>query len=141
MLRQIFFGLTFVLLLISVLLVSCKNSKNKTITSDTTSKTVILTDSSRAELIRMLDTVVKSNSKKGDITIDARFISQGTKENGDSYITLKTKNDSLIVLNDPMPLKEGEIAKLKKEGNNITVTYNASDKKVKFIATEFEPIK
>lgn len=40
-----------------------------------------------------------------------------------------------------MPLKEDAIAKLKKDGNNVTLTYNSSDKKVKFLAADYEPEK
>jgi hypothetical protein len=36
---------------------------------------------------------------------------------------------------------EEEIAKFKKDGNNVTVTYRSSDKKVKFAAADFETVK
>jgi hypothetical protein len=122
-----------------VVLVSCKNSNNHAINIDTTAKSIRLTDSSRAGLTRILDTVVKSNSNPDDITIKARFVNQGKNKNGDSYITLMVNADSLIVLTNPMPFREGEIAKFIKVGNNITVTYSVSDKKVKLLAAHFEP--
>ncbi len=89
----------------------------------------------------MLDTVIASNASPDDTTISGRFINQGKRDNGESYITLKTENDSLVVLTDPMPFSEEEIAKFKKVGNNVTVTYRSSDKKVKFAAADFEQQK
>ncbi|HEX7457531.1 MAG TPA: hypothetical protein VF301_03765 [Ginsengibacter sp.] len=46
--------------------------------------------------------MVTSNSSPDDTTITGRFINQGKFENGDSYITVKTKNDSIMILIDPM---------------------------------------
>lgn len=122
-----------------MLLISCRNAKYHT--GDRVRIEGRLTDSSREKLIGMLDTVIASNASPDDTTISARFISQGKRENGDSYITLKTENDSLVVLIDPMPYSDEEIAKFKKDGNNITVTYSAPDKKVKFIAADYEQQK
>jgi len=122
-----------------MLLISCRNAKHQT--GDRVRIVGRLTDSSREKLIDMMDTVIASNASPDDTTISARFINQGIRENGESYITLKTENDSLVVLTDPMPFSEGEIAKFKKEGNNVTVTYRSSDRKVKFAAADFEQQK
>ena len=86
-----------------------------------------------------MDTLVTSNSSPDDTTITGRFINQGKFENGDSYITVKTKNDSIMILIDPMtPLEPTEIVRLKKDGDNITLTYRESHKTVKFLATDYE---
>lgn len=124
-----------------ILCSSCNNSKTQSETQDTTSATIKLTDSSRAKLINALDTLVTSNSRPDDITISAKFINQGKYDNGDSYITVKTKNDSLVTLINPMPLSESDIVLLKKDGDNITLTYSSSDKTVKFLAADYEPKK
>ena len=125
-----------------VALVSCKNPGHPTPKPDTTATTFLLTDSSKAALIKELDTIVASNSASDDITVDARFVDQGKDKNGNAYITLLLKGQKSITLNNPMPpFKPEEIAKLKKKGDNITVTYSNSDKKVKFLAADFEPDK
>ena len=122
-----------------MLLISCRNAKHHT--GDRVRIEGRLTDSSREKLIGMLDTVIASNASPDDTTISGRFVNQGKGENGDFYITIKTENDSLVVLTDPMPFSEEEIAKFKKNGNNVTVTYRTSDKKVKFAAADFETVK
>lgn len=121
-----------------VLTISCDSStKTQTKSIDTTTKTIVLTDTSEAKLLNELSDIAKSNSSPDDITISVRFIKQGKYNNGDYYIAVKT-NDSTLTLINPMPLKDNDIAKLKKDGNNITLTYNSSTKTVKFLAAEYE---
>jgi hypothetical protein len=126
-----------------ILLASCNNSSSQTDSVTPLARIAVkLDDSSRSKLLSALDSVVESNSAPDDITISGRFISQGKYENGDNYIIVSIKSDSSITLINPLgPLKDGEITKLKKEGNNITLTYSASDKKVKFLAAEYESEK
>ena len=129
-----------IILLGLILLASCKNTQNNTETNNTSNKTVVLTDSSRAKLKSALEDVITSNSSSDDITIDAKFVNQ-MYDNGNSYITVKTGDESSITLTNPMPLDETDISKLKKEGGNITLTYSASNKTVKFLAVNYEPEK
>jgi hypothetical protein len=128
---------TFILTISMILVASCNSSKTPTANTDTTSKTIVLTDSSRKELVNALDDIIKSNAKPDDVTISAKFVKQGNYDNGDSYITIKTKDSTLTLIN-PMPLKEEEITKLKRDGNNVTLTYSSSDKTVKFLAADYQ---
>ena len=123
----------------AILLISCNNIKSEAETKDATTKTFKLTDSSRAKLINALDSIAISNSDPDDITISGRFINQGKYDRGEYYLTIETEKDSSLILINPMPLKETEISKLKKVGDNITLTYSQSSKTVKFLVTNFDP--
>lgn len=119
-------------------LASC-NSKTQSQSPivDTTTHTIKLTDSSKAKLENALKDIIKSNTSPGDTTISGRYINQEKYNNGDFYITIKTK-DSTITLINLSSLKDDEITKLKKSGDNITLTYNQSNKTVKFLSTQNE---
>lgn len=131
-----------ILILGVFLLASCKNNQNGTATLDTNSKAVVvLTDSSKAKLADALEGIITSNSSPDDISINAKFIDQGRDSKRGSWLTIKTENDSIVTLINPMALNETDIAKLKKDGNNITLTYTASDKTVKFLMANYEPEK
>ncbi len=127
---------TYILLGV-ILLVSCNSGATKTTNVDTSTKIIKLTDSSRKVVLNTLEDIVKSNSAQGDTTISGRFVSQKKFGAGELYIFIQI-GDSTVQLINSAPLKDDEIAKLKKEGNNITVTYNAADKKIKFLSEEFE---
>lgn len=53
---------------------------------------------------------------------------------------IKTADSEMTLINLSL-LQNQEIARLKKSGTNITVTFNLSDKKVKFLSAEYEPEK
>ena len=129
------------LLLCLIPLVACNSKTQSPIPSiDTTTHTIKLTDSSKAKIENALYDIIKSNASPGDTTISGRYVNQGKNDSGDFYITIKT-NDSTITLINLSPLKDDDIGKLKKNGDNITVTYNQSDKRVKFLAADYEPKK
>ena len=46
-----------------------------------------------------------------------------------TILTVEMENDNLIGVTNPMPFEISEIAKLKKERNNITLTYSTLDEK------------
>jgi hypothetical protein len=125
-----------------IFLASCNSSEteNQNPTVDTTTHTIKLTDSSRAKLENALGDIIKSNASPGDTTISGRYVNQGKYNSGDFYITIKTKDSTMALINLSQ-LKDDDIAKLKKDGDNITVTYNQSDKTVKFLAADYEQEK
>ena len=131
---------TYLLFLCLFFLASCNNAKTQNTNVDTTTHTIKLTDSSKAKLENALDDIVKSNASPGDTTISGRYVNQGKYDKGDFYINIKA-DDSTITLINLSPLKDDEIAKLKKNGDNITVTYNQSDKTVKFLVADYEQEK
>ncbi len=123
-----------------IILVSCNSAATKTANVDTTTKIIKLTDSSRKAVVNALEDIVNSNATEGNTTISGRFVSQKKFSTGEFYIFIKV-GDSTIRLINLTPLKDDEIAKLKKEGNNITVMYNDIDRKIKYLAEVFEPEK
>jgi hypothetical protein len=129
------------LFLCLIFFASCNSkTQSQSPTIDTTTHTIKLTDSSRAKLENALDDIVKSNASPGDTTISGRYVNQGKDNNGDFYITIKASDNTITLIN-LSPLKDDDIARLKKNGDNITVTYNQSDKTIKFLATQNEPEK
>ena len=129
------------LFLCLVFLASCSSkTQSQSPTVDTTTHTIKLTDSSREKIANALEDIIKSNASPSDTTISGRYVNQGKNDSGDFYITIKT-TDSTITLINLSPLKDDEIAKLKKNDDNITVTYNQSDKTIKFLETQNEPEK
>jgi hypothetical protein len=128
-------------ILILLLITSCNNSQTRNITVDSTSTTFIVTDSSREKLVNALGDIIKSHSGPNDISVTGQFIKQGKYENGDAYLTMKTGDSTITLLNLMFPLKENEIGKLKKNGNNLTVTFDSVNKKVKFLSVLFEQEK
>jgi hypothetical protein len=123
-----------------IFLASCNSSATQNTGIDTSTHIIKLTDSSKAKLENALDDLIKSNTSLGDTIISGRFVNQRKYDNGDFYITIKADNNTINLLN-PMPLRDDEIAKLKKDGNNITLSYNSFDKTVKFLSTQNEPEK
>ena len=124
-----------------IFVVSCDSQRTETTIKDTTSKTIKLTDSSRTKLVNALEDIIKSNATPGDTTITGKFVNQGKYDNGDFYITITTDGSTITLTNPMSPLKDDEIAKLKKNGNNITLTYNSSDQTVKFLSVNYESKK
>jgi hypothetical protein len=118
-------------------LASCNTSNKQDPIVNTTTHTIKLTDSSRKKLITALEDIIITNARTGDTTISGKFVNQGKNDKG-NFITVQT-NDRKITLVNLLPLKEGEIGKLKRSGDNITVTYNQSNNTVKFLATLYEP--
>jgi hypothetical protein len=132
---SLFLGLIF--------LVSCDGpkSQNRNPAVDTKkSHTIKLTDSSRAKLQNALADIVKSNASSGDTTISGRYVNQGKYDNGNYYITIRTNETSVTLINLSL-LKDDEISKLKKNGDNITVSYSQSDKTVRLLSADYETEK
>lgn len=123
-----------------IYLASCNTSITNDTTIDTTTHTIKLTDTTKEKLVDALGDIIKSNASPGDTTISGHYVTQGKYDNGDFYITIKS-NDSTVTLINLSPLKDDEISKLKKNGHNITLTFNQSDKTVKFLAAKYEPEK
>ncbi len=116
---------------------SCHSQKGDVNDKKLMSTTIKLDDSSRKFLINALTAIVDSNASADDVSIDAAFVSQGKLDDNNDYLILK-KNDSIIKLINPMPLREEDIHKLKKEGDNISLTYRASTRKISLLFEKFE---
>ena len=131
---------TYPLTFCVIFFASCNNSTIQNRTIDTTTHTTKVTDSAKAKLINALNDIIKSNASIGDTTINGRYVNQGKYNNGDFYITIKTIDSTITLINLSL-LKDDEISRLKKNGDNISVTYNQSNKTIKFLSTQNEPEK
>jgi hypothetical protein len=121
------------------LLISCEsNSKNttkKTPDSKNSNAIIVRDSTSKAYLVGILDSSIKSIDKP--VTITGKFIKQEKYDDENYFLYIKT-NDSVLILNNKMPLEEDDIKKLKKEGNNLTVIYSKNDQTIKFLSEDYE---
>ncbi|HVY76328.1 MAG TPA: hypothetical protein VG890_15975 [Puia sp.] len=109
----------FAMLFLLFLAVSCNSISRQTASTDS-AITIRLTDSAKDKMVDTIDSAIESNASPNDTTLSARFIRQETKGDGNVYITVQA-NDSILTLINLLPLKDDEISKLKKRGNNITL--------------------
>jgi hypothetical protein len=123
----------FIILASCLFVESCTNGDKKNSQAQNKNSKVILDDSLKSELS---DSIVSLARQIPDgITVSGRFIEQNKLDNA-TFLSIQLEKDSVLVLNNPMPLSEDEIKLLKKKGNNITLTYSESDQNIKFIATQ-----